>query len=792
MKASFRSPIVGRTIFSIFVSITFLFLFEAKAIAQRSDLGKDLISSEKNSADGTYRSLAFSETTRWDTTQANELFAKYLGIDGQENTMRLSHSTRTKNGTVVSRYVQYYKGIKVELSSASLLSKDGRVRFISSNYLEINKALPTAPAISEPVALEKALAKVGASTYMWQEEVRVSEGSLYPMGELVWIEDLSTGSSDRQMHLAYAFNIYASQPLSRNMVYVDANTGHILFMNPLLHHTLSNGASLYSGTVDFHSRLSDSTYKLTDTTRGRGINTYSCANTKNTTKVAITSPNTTFTSDPVSLDAHWGASKVYDYWLNEQGRNSIDDAKMAIFSYTHYDVGYNNAFWDGSSMVYGDGTGQAAGGFSPLVSLDVCAHEIGHGICQHTAGLIYEKETGAMNEGFSDIWGAVIEHYADPHETDTMSKDMWKIGEEIGKNPLRSMQNPNLRGQPDTYKGANWVSVTNCTPSDKNDQCGVHTNSGVLNHWFYLLCMGGSGTNDIGKSFAVTGVGIDKGADIAYQTELLLSAGAVYNDCRTASIEAAIALYGACSAEEKAVTRAWYAVGVGKNFNDTIDISGNLQVCAGASTDLYATGNGAWVSENTAAATVDATGKVAGAVAGTATISYSVGLGCAGGKVVTVTTSPADIAGSSTVHTGSSITLTNAVAGGKWKSSKTSIATVDSLSGVVGGMTEGVVVITYSIGSCRATKAVTVAPVEIVYDEDISIYPNPTNGSFTVTAIDAGMLSLYSLDGRRIIQYKIGTGKTQVTLPRELARGIYMCRYNGDSGGLLVLKLVTE
>ena len=681
------------------------------AFAQNGSKRADIVSSETNSVDGTFTSIKFPVGVKWTTDQAQEMFASYLGIDGKENKMAFERATTTKQGTVVHKYVQYYKGVKVALSSVKVMSKGGEVSFVTGNYYKPGKAQSATPAISEASALNAALKRVGAAKYMWEEKTNFPGTSAPPQGELVWVEDFSKGESDRRLHLAYAFNVYASKPLSRDMVYVDANTAEILFVNPLLHHTAASGPSLYSGTVNFESSLSGGTYTLYDSTRGGGIITHSLDNTEGATDLDVTSTSAIFTSDSASLDAHWGAEKVFDYWLNVQGRNSIDDAGMAIWSYTHYDTGYNNAFWDGYEMIYGDGTGVAAGGFNPLVALDVCAHEIGHGICQYTADLVYNKEPGAMNEGFSDIWGAVIENYADPHETDAVAKSTWRIGEEVrAGNPLRRMDNPNLKGQPDTYGGTNWTSVTSCTPSDANDQCGVHRNSGVLNYWFYLLCQGGSGTNDIGNAFSVTGIGITKGADIAYQTELMLASNATYANCRTASINAAITLYGACSAEVQSVIKAWYAVGVGANFTPVSAISGPSTVCTSSFVTLSSSpAGGVWTTSSAAVATVNTVGVVSGVGSGTADITYTISpSGCYATKTITVYAMPAAITGTAVVCSGNTTTLNNSVTGGTWLSSNTAVAIVGSSNGVVTGILAGTSNITYAIGTCIAIKTVTV------------------------------------------------------------------------------------
>ena len=219
-------------------------------------------------------------------------------------------------------------------------------------------------------------------------------------------------------------------------------------------------------------------------------------------------------------------------------------------------------------MSYGDGS-QVPGGLNPLTTLDISAHEVGHAVCSFTAGLVYQRESGAMNEGFSDIWGASIGFFGEP------TKDPWLIGKGVKFGMgitagFRSMSNPKLNGLPDTYGGQFWQNVTPAVcpvpDGDLNDQCGVHTNSSVLNKWFYLVTIGGSGTNDVGNTYSVTGLGMDSSQVIAYQTELLLTPNATYADCRAASINVATARHGACSNEVIQVTNAWFAVGVGNAF----------------------------------------------------------------------------------------------------------------------------------------------------------------------------------------------------------------------------------
>src|SRR5207302_224600 len=171
-----------------------------------------------------------------------------------------------------------------------------------------------------------------------------------------------------------------------------------------------------------------------------------------------------------------------------------------------------------------------------LTAIDITGHELTHGVTQYTCNLVYSKEPGAMNESMSDIMGKSVQFYTKPADNSwILSNDMnWEI---------RSFANPKADGQPDTYKGTNWVTSS-------SDNYGVHTNSGVGNYMFYLLVAGGSGTNDIGNAYTVNGIGISEADQILYRTETVyLTSTSQYADWRTACINAATDLYGAASNE---------------------------------------------------------------------------------------------------------------------------------------------------------------------------------------------------------------------------------------------------
>ncbi len=534
------------------------------------------------------------------------------------------------------RYQQYYKDIKVVHGQYVAMSKADKVVALNGEFYEIND-LNTSPTLTEEQALQAALDHIGAEEYVWEyidknynilvlapeisNKIQAEIEEHTPKGELVIVDDYDTDPVD--LDLAYKFNIYANQPISRDWVYVNAHTGKVMLKDMIIKHAHASVQTRYNGIKTIQTTevpgqnpspeypLDQDYFILYDQTRGNGIQTYDMNGLGGAPiSVAVLyslatdvvdddniwtlgehvrdpAPTTTeAVNDDIAWDAHWGAAMVYDYWKDRHGRKSFDDNDAKINSYVHYGEGYDNAFWNGSVMTYGDGSfrdlgnGQYTGSFAPLTSIDVCAHEIGHAVCSHTADLVYRRESGAMNEGFSDIWAACVEAYVtDTYSNETFDYKYWGIGEQVdnrqGPNnlnkALRWMDDPKLAGDPDTYGGSNWTNPECGEPTLANDYCGVHSNSGVLNKWFYLMTVGSGispddGVNDKGDSYSVTGIGFAKAELIAFGTEVLLGPNSKFAEARAASITYARSVYGPCSVEEEAVTNAWFGVGIGDEF----------------------------------------------------------------------------------------------------------------------------------------------------------------------------------------------------------------------------------
>lgn len=507
---------------------------------------------------------------------------------GADDSWQQYRSENDQIGFTHTRYHQFYKNVRVREGEYIVHARNGHVASVNGMWID-GLNLSVTPQLTEQQALQKAMQFTGATQFKWQipaEEAQLQHitnnplATWLPKGELIIVAnkgDIFT----KDMKLAWCFDVYASQPVSRQYIYVDAQTGAVLLTEDRIHAADAPGtaATRYSGTQNIVcDAVSANQYRLREAGRGNGVETYNLnggTNQGNATDFTNTSASWTSNTNGnnVAYDAHWGAEKTYDYYSTVQGRNGIDGAGLLMVSYVHYSNGYDNAFWDGGAMNYGDGS-QQPGGFNPLVAIDVCGHEFTHGVTQYTANLDYQDESGALNESFSDCMGTAIEFYAHP------SSGNFLIGEQItvtANTALRSMSNPGLYGQPDTYLGNNWYTGT-------GDNGGVHTNSGVQNYWYYLLCQGGSGTNDNSNSYNITGIGMTSATAITFRslTYYLINTSQ-YADARTYSIIAAQDLFGACSPEQIATTNAWYAVGVGPIFSPVVNAAFTADITSSCS-----------------------------------------------------------------------------------------------------------------------------------------------------------------------------------------------------------------
>jgi len=278
-------------------------------------------------------------------------------------------------------------------------------------------------------------------------------------------------------------------------------------------------------------------------------------------------------TDVAAVDAHAYTGYVYDYYFKRFGRRGLDNNNFRVLSLVHMvarqnvffapddvlDFYLNAAYVGDGVMIYGEGLppNVTVGGLHVNYfsgALDIVGHELTHGVTDFTSQLIYENESGALNESFSDMMGTAIEFYFQPPGSGLMRAD-YLIGEDvITPGGIRSMANPAPYGQPDHY--SKRVTTT-------DDNGGVHTNSGIGNQAYYLAIEGGTNRT---SGLAVQGVGQanrDQIEKVMYRGfTQLMPANATYSVARSVTIQAARDLYGAGSAAERAITQAWTAVGV--------------------------------------------------------------------------------------------------------------------------------------------------------------------------------------------------------------------------------------
>ncbi len=441
------------------------------------------------------------------------------------------------------------------------LKPDGELSLITDDLKE-NISINTQANFKPAEALEIALLTKGGTRVMTED----------PTVDL-WIYR----GEDRD-HLAYRVimpRIDGTAKTGVPVVFIDAQTGEKVFEYDNLQ--TGTGNSLYSGTVTISTGTNGTTFYMEDPT-GRRQGTFNMNNTGNpSTGTGGTQSRYTGTDDVWSatneragVDAHYGAAKTFDYYQTVHGRNGIDGnfgpgtttsavgATPLVVSRVHFASAYNNAFWFNNQMTYGDGDGST---FTPLTTIDICGHEMTHGVTERTANLTYAKESGALNESMSDIFGAMVELFADGG---TVSGDTWKIGEDAYTpgtpgDALRLMDNPNAVGDPDHYSLRLYQGA--CTPSNANDQCGVHTNSSISNHAYYLAAAGG--TNRV-SGVTVTGMGSNDAARIFYRgLTVYMTASTNFAGARTATLNAATDLFGSASTQYNRTATAWCAVGVG-------------------------------------------------------------------------------------------------------------------------------------------------------------------------------------------------------------------------------------
>jgi len=423
---------------------------------------------------------------------------KHFGAAGNED-MVVTKVVKDKVGGLHVRFEQKLNGLPVAGAGMVLHAhEDGTIFAVNGDFVP-GGDLPLHPDLGSMAALGQA--KITGA--------RVSEPELsYVLG------------TDSRGHLAWkaTFEYANDAGPQRDVVFVDTTTGKIAARHPQIKYA-------------------------------RDLETQDCHQKTRRCEVVSTSPNSISTGDNAIDAAHNYAIATYDYYSINHGRDSIDDAGMTLNSRAHYGRNYNNAFWDGAQMTYGDGDGVT---FIPLSQdADVVAHELTHGVTERTSNLIYQNESGALNEAWSDIFGAMVDR-----QEGATGAVIWLLGEDIytpgtSGDALRNMADPAQYGDYDFWP-TRYTGLI--------DNGGVHSNSGIANLAFKLLVTGGTHPRGKSPGVVVPSIGFTAAAAIFYNANV---------GCLTPNSNFAAARY--CTADvfggpnAAAVHAAWDAVGVPNN-----------------------------------------------------------------------------------------------------------------------------------------------------------------------------------------------------------------------------------
>lgn len=511
-----------------------------------------------------------------------------MGIQQPDAEFSLVSETKDDLGMTHLKYHQVYKGVKVYGAEVVLFGKN-EVTELMGRY-QATPELEVTPSITAEQAMTIAKQHVGAKKASFKDQLGLFK--LPNTNELVIYKN----------QLAYHLQVFANV-LDRHEIFVDAHNGEVIntyrsgckFHNHsseeehhnCAHHAhhevrnkkveaapeqimgdqIANAVDLLGVTRQIHTYEELGTSYMIDISRDEMFNTASnlpnepqgviwtidafnsSPENDNFSYDHVKSNNNTWGSAPEAVSSQYNGGLAYNYFLEKYGRISINGQKGNIISFVNvsdkFGNSMDNAFWNGYAMFYGNG----GGSFRPLArGLDVAGHEMTHGVVQNTANLEYFGESGALNESFADVFGAMID------------RDDWQIGEDVvlssafPSGALRSLSDPN-QGQPTNSFNTGWQPKhMNQKFNGPEDNNGVHINSGIPNHAFFRFAQA---------------VGKNKAETVYFRAlEKYLVKSSKFIDARLAVIKAAEDL-NLSSSEVQAARDAWAAVGVGDGQGTT-------------------------------------------------------------------------------------------------------------------------------------------------------------------------------------------------------------------------------
>ena len=468
---------------------------------------------------------------------------------GSNESAALNGSPETNaRDEVIVRIDRVYDGLPVWGRQLVVTAKNGSVRSIAGKFRPISDNLDTS-------------ARIDASKL--QNIVSIELDSV--------VSAISIESYERGIYVftnmpIYAYKVKAEKADGHRWdLYFDANTKALITKIPLFYESVtpSSGIDLTGTSRSFNSYAQNGGYLLVDFTFPTPEGTYiGSGNGESLAWVFSNSPNSGWNSAAIS--AMFNAQKSYDYFLDTHSRNSFDGRGAQITAFVGQEDKnggpLENASWSNGVIRYGTGGG-AEGWNNVAISKDIAVHEFAHGVVENSANLVYQNQSGALNESFADFFGAMVD------------REDWYIGEDLYSSGdyMRSMSNPESKGQPGHMRYFLNLPIT-------YDHGGVHINSGIPNKALYLIAEGLT-AEGLGQS-----IGKEKTEILAYATLLKLSPNSEFIDSANTMILEAENIFGRNSPEYTAVTSAWDAVGV--TTSDVISDGGVSQFSLETGDDL--------------------------------------------------------------------------------------------------------------------------------------------------------------------------------------------------------------
>lgn len=611
---------------------------------------------------GIIQAMEFTDSDKSTTFSEQDFMKEYLKTTADDGFVKAKDKQRSQE-FIDDHFDQFYKGVKVDGAGYNFHYKAGKMFYAHGHFVKL-EGLDVRPKITD---------KIAKDSFANFKQIPSSDVSDFT-SELL-IKEIA--SLDSTALLVYKIYLRSNHPANDAIGFVDAQTGNILATEPIFSHGSASSTNeemmtrstpkkvptmrtyaLPPATGTFSTRYSGTQtasafddvsvtprYRLFDNTRGATIHTRNLQGSTNiTTSIELRDNNNTWTAaehtpgeNDMALDVHWALQRIYDRMNTAHAINSFNNpvsgAGQPINAHIRYGTAQpdrDNALWNNVDHYLAFGDGDVV--FSPVASVDVVAHEYGHGITNFQIGWGNTGDQGSFNEGLSDVWGAIMQHRI-------TGGNIWQIAEQLTvfNTCLRDLQNTNSAGvnrtMADTYDGAQY-----------NGSSSKYERSGPFSHWAYLLASGGSGTNDVGGFYNVYGVGMDLLENLIVRAVFgnFLDNTTTYAQVRTGMVNAARALCGNQNGVlVQQVENAWKAVNVGTATQSSI--SGVDHLCPSSTYSVANLPQGstvAWSSSNTSAVTINSSGVATrvGSFHGSVTLTATVSGGC-GTLVLTKTIS---------------------------------------------------------------------------------------------------------------------------------------------------------